>query len=604
MVAELWYLAYSDLLAVPTPNSSIPHPVVEPDGMDETRSSRSPPAHTTSAANPALSSSKRVSRARSESAVNRSVRHVSMRIDPVPTTTADPVRIRALWHRIESRPDCLMPFPVYLLRPGRHFRQYCVLFGSLLTKYAPSHPDLIACKAVFTRFVQLARSVYTAYRHAEQIVVILQSARSVLPIFGFLGLLPTPPQPSTGAGATGETDLPVPRRTPVTGTDPVPCSPEQSVQSSTDWPSVTNAAAFRLHLRRMPSLHRVGWLKKYSRRGFQPRMVFLFDDRMIFASRIRGTPFLFLKIHGIISLNCAYVVKESLSSSDNPKTDNDDTATFAVVAVVDAVPAYTDETAPAASSPNSRGRSAAQTPSGILRSRSRSKSCARRRLRRKLLFCAADETSRDAWPEPRASSRAGSSLSVHLAHSLTRTPAAVEVPACLTDALLTVCWHRHLGVTHTQLLNANDCEMSSFLLRKFKHGTGWQKLWAVLSDLSLLFYKTPEDTQPLARLALLGYSVELLDNTAPVTISNGPSGSAAKRTGSGKLSTSVLQLSHGSKQYQLRAETQEILMSHMFHFSFESVPLDWIIPSPGRLVEWFWCFAVELLFTFFSTPKF
>lgn len=143
--------------------------------------------------------------------------------------------------------------------------------------------------AVFTRFVQLARSVYAAYHHAEQIVLVLQCTRSVLPMFGFLGLLPLSPVQSTPVGTTGETDLPVPRRT-------APPSPSHSKSNDlTVWPSISNSIAFRSHLRRMPNLNRIGWLKKYSRRGFQPRMVFLFDDRIVFTSRIRGSQ-LFLKV--------------------------------------------------------------------------------------------------------------------------------------------------------------------------------------------------------------------------------------------------------------------------------------------------------------------
>ncbi|KAA0191033.1 FERM RhoGEF and pleckstrin domain-containing protein 1 [Fasciolopsis buskii] len=443
-------------------------------------------------------------------------------------------------------------------------------------------------------------------------------------MFGFLGLLPLSPVQSTPVGTTGETDLPVPRRT-------APPSPSHSKSNDlTVWPSISNSIAFRSHLRRMPNLNRIGWLKKYSRRGFQPRMVFLFDDRIVFTSRIRGSQ-LFLKIHGIISLNCAYVAKEHLNipSSDQTAVNTDDTALFAVVAVVDIIPTVNVDEASAATqrskcsySTHSRSRSTAAAPRDPLRSRSRSKSCARHKLRRKLLFCAPDEASRNAWvadinrligrsvetgeseaagcdvtagqlefklppgvfrfrdpdlsewvrnelvqhqPGTHPSSRVGSSLSVRAVQSRKTPPE--EIPGCLTDALLTVCWHRHLGITHTQLLNANDCEVSSFLLRKFKHGSGWQKLWAVLSDLSLLFYKSPEDLHPLARLALLGYTVELVDSTQPPpppvpqsSVSVPISTVSGKRSGSGKLSHSVIQLSHGSKQYQLRAETQEILM--------------------------------------------
>lgn len=114
----------------------------------------------------------------------------------------------------------------------------------------------------------------------------------------------------------------------------------------------------------------------------------------------------FYQIHGIISLNCAYVAKEHLNipSSDQTAVNTDDTALFAVVAVVDIIPTVNVDEASAATqrskcsySTHSRSRSTAAAPRDPLRSRSRSKSCARHKLRRKLLFCAPDEASRNAW---------------------------------------------------------------------------------------------------------------------------------------------------------------------------------------------------------------
>lgn len=48
-----------------------------------------------------------------------------------------------------------------------------------------------------------------------------------------------------------------------------------------------------------PIIH-FGWLNKYSRRGFQPRLVFLFTDRLIYTSRIRGVTGLYLKVRLIL----------------------------------------------------------------------------------------------------------------------------------------------------------------------------------------------------------------------------------------------------------------------------------------------------------------
>lgn len=53
-----------------------------------------------------------------------------------------------------------------------------------------------------------------------------------------------------------------------------------------------------------------------------------------------------------------------------------------------------------------------------------------------------------------------------------------------------------------------QCEISGYLLRKFKTSCGWQKLWTVFTDFTLFFYKSPDDFTPIASLPLLGYRLE------------------------------------------------------------------------------------------------
>ena len=50
-------------------------------------------------------------------------------------------------------------------------------------------------------------------------------------------------------------------------------------------------------------------------------------------------------------------------------------------------------------------------------------------------------------------------------------------------------------------------QISGYLLRKFKNSSGWQKLWVVLTQFCLFFYKSYQDEIPLASLPLLGYYV-------------------------------------------------------------------------------------------------
>ncbi|CAH0722951.1 unnamed protein product, partial [Brenthis ino] len=74
-------------------------------------------------------------------------------------------------------------------------------------------------------------------------------------------------------------------------------------------------------------------------------------------------------------------------------------------------------------------------------------------------------------------------------------------------ALAHVCWHRAASLRRAQLHLAMRSQLSGYLLRKFKNSHGWQKLWVVFAVFTLFFYKTCRDHSPLASLPLLGYSV-------------------------------------------------------------------------------------------------
>ncbi|KAJ7328120.1 FERM, ARHGEF and pleckstrin domain-containing protein 1 [Desmophyllum pertusum] len=70
-----------------------------------------------------------------------------------------------------------------------------------------------------------------------------------------------------------------------------------------------------------------------------------------------------------------------------------------------------------------------------------------------------------------------------------------------------VCWHRNTSISMTEHSLSVRNQMSGELLRKFKTGNRWQKLWVVFTNFCLFFYKTHEDEYPLASLPLIGYSV-------------------------------------------------------------------------------------------------
>ncbi|XP_053601583.1 FERM, ARHGEF and pleckstrin domain-containing protein 1-like isoform X2 [Plodia interpunctella] len=79
--------------------------------------------------------------------------------------------------------------------------------------------------------------------------------------------------------------------------------------------------------------------------------------------------------------------------------------------------------------------------------------------------------------------------------------------ALCASSLSHVCWHRVAALPRENLQLALRTQLSGYLLRKFKKSPGWQKLWVVFAAFTLFFYKSWQDSAPLASLPLLGYGV-------------------------------------------------------------------------------------------------
>nr|XP_010587682.1 FERM, ARHGEF and pleckstrin domain-containing protein 1 isoform X3 [Loxodonta africana] len=75
------------------------------------------------------------------------------------------------------------------------------------------------------------------------------------------------------------------------------------------------------------------------------------------------------------------------------------------------------------------------------------------------------------------------------------------------NTMVHVCWHRNTSVSMVDFSIAVENQLSGNLLRKFKNSNGWQKLWVVFTNFCLFFYKSHQDSHPLASLPLLGYSL-------------------------------------------------------------------------------------------------
>ncbi|XP_067569591.1 FERM, ARHGEF and pleckstrin domain-containing protein 1 isoform X2 [Pseudorca crassidens] len=77
------------------------------------------------------------------------------------------------------------------------------------------------------------------------------------------------------------------------------------------------------------------------------------------------------------------------------------------------------------------------------------------------------------------------------------------------NTMVHVCWHRNTSVSMVDFSVAVENQLSGNLLRKFKNSNGWQKLWVVFTNFCLFFYKSHQDSHPLASLPLLGYSLTI-----------------------------------------------------------------------------------------------
>ncbi|XP_007467280.1 PREDICTED: FERM, RhoGEF and pleckstrin domain-containing protein 1 [Lipotes vexillifer] len=77
------------------------------------------------------------------------------------------------------------------------------------------------------------------------------------------------------------------------------------------------------------------------------------------------------------------------------------------------------------------------------------------------------------------------------------------------NTMVHVCWHRNTSVSMVDFSVAVENQLSGNLLRKFKNSNGWQKLWVVFTHFCLFFYKSHQDSHPLASLPLLGYSLTI-----------------------------------------------------------------------------------------------
>ncbi|XP_022239414.1 FERM, RhoGEF and pleckstrin domain-containing protein 2-like isoform X1 [Limulus polyphemus] len=227
---------------------------------------------------------------------------------------------------------------------------------------------------------------------------------------------------------------------------------------------------------------REGCLQKLSRKGYQQRMFFLFSDMLLYASR-SSNPRLQFKVHRQLPLE-SVMVEET-----EPKMGMD--FCFTVYGGNQALMV-------AASCEEERQKWLTDLIKAI--------DCARDQRVGNFLYsslhsCSSSDELLDKIDGQR---------------SLFTPPAQPEGGSTNTSekqaqhratTTVHVCWHRSMSVGIEDFRQSMVNQLSGYLLRKFKNSSGWQKLWVVLANFCLFFYKSYQDDFPLASLPLMGYQV-------------------------------------------------------------------------------------------------
>ncbi|XP_017793131.1 PREDICTED: FERM, RhoGEF and pleckstrin domain-containing protein 1-like isoform X1 [Habropoda laboriosa] len=308
----------------------------------------------------------------------------------------------------EAQKYCYLPLTSFLLKPLQRLLHYNSIIDRLLDHYPKDHTDFEDCLAARDRLGETLLEGLSIINQAENLVQLCEMQRD---ISGFDNL----------------------------------------VQEG------------RRFIRQ-------GCLQKYSRKGFQQRMFFLFSDILLYTFRTQQ-PTQCFHVHGQLPLKGM-----KIREGDN-KTGSD----FAFVIDAQGNQSLTV----AASNEEEKGRwledliiAIAQADADPKMPYLNLKSCS-----------SADEMGDGIGLEADRGSCGGAKASQR------------------SNTTLHVCWHRNTSISYSDQLRAFQNQLSGFLLRKFKNSNGWQKLWVVFTNFCLFFYKSHRDDSPLASLPLLGYTV-------------------------------------------------------------------------------------------------
>lgn len=336
--------------------------------------------------------------------------HVEVLLPQIQDTIKKDKTFDHMYKEFESQKVCYLPLNTFFLKPGQRLLHYKLILERMTKHYSLDHHDYKDCDASLKKLSGIVSECKDKMRMEENLQKLMELQRDMI------------------------------------GIDTV-VHPDRNFV-------------------------REGCLQKFSRKGYQQRMFFLFSDILLYSSRTASSLLQF-KVHGQLPLR-GMIVEES----DHAK-----------MAVANSFAIYGGNKCilVAASSQEEKDKWIEDLNEAIILAKNRNDD--------KLKY---------------ASLKSSTSSSENVDNG--ETP---EINGHLPEkqiqhranTTMHVCWHRNTSVSLRDHEKSVRNQMSGYLLRKFKNSNGWQKLWVVFTNFCLFFYKTYQDDFPLASLPLLGYAV-------------------------------------------------------------------------------------------------
>ncbi|CAG9537809.1 unnamed protein product [Cercopithifilaria johnstoni] len=85
----------------------------------------------------------------------------------------------------------------------------------------------------------------------------------------------------------------------------------------------------------------------------------------------------------------------------------------------------------------------------------------------------------------------------------------IKATATTLYSTLDVCWYRHATLGINAIIAAPANQMSGYLLRKFRNSAGWQIFWVVHANFALTFFRSHQEREPVAVLPIINYHISL-----------------------------------------------------------------------------------------------